>query len=155
MQTQSQVIECLQECVALHWVAVMAYKSQQHHFQRLGYKKLADRAKDDVAEETEHLGRIMERLEEFDCSCDMEHDIYESPRMPDVKGILEFNLKLEREACDCERSCVTTARGVGDEITARLVAKNLQGSEDSIVELEAFLKQLEVVGQDNWLADKL
>lgn len=111
--------------------------------------------KSDVEEEVGHLDKLVERLEQFDCVCAMEHDLPEFPRMPDIKGILEANLKLEKAACDCERDCILDARAAGDELTAKLVAENLEGSEDAITEIEADLRQLETIGVDNWLADKL
>lgn len=155
MKSNSTIVACLQDCVAIHWTAIQAYKSQQHQFARLGYNKLADRFKADVAEEIEHLDRLVERLEQFDVSCDQQHDIKEVPRMPDIRGILNFNLALETSACECERECVSAARDEGDEITAKLVAENLEGSEEAIVAFEADLRQLDAIGEDNWLADKL
>lgn len=153
MQTSSTVLDCLQEAIAIHWSAIQIYKSEQHHLARLGYSKLAKKMADDVAEELEHLDRLVRRAEEFDVNCDFDHELMEHPRMPDIKGLLEFNLKLEMQSRDIERECISVAREASDEVTANLVTKNLKSSEEAVIDIESNLKQLDAIGTDNWLAN--
>ena len=149
------IIEALQTSLKLHWTAIATYSAQAAHFGRWGYSKLSSAAMDDVKEEQEHAARLMNRLEVFDVVSQNElANPVDFPRH-DYAGILAANLLLESASATAERAAILTARQFGDEITAGVFAENLDGSEDSIIQIEAEQKVISQIGIDNYLANKV
>lgn len=134
--------------------AIEQYQDQVVHFRRWGYTKLVAQYRDDVAEEREHLSAITERLEYYDVKPECGHEMSEWPRH-DYEGILESNYDLEMTAMNVERANVVVARIAGDEVTAAIFALILAGSEASVSKIEAEKKQIEQIGLDNYLANKV
>lgn len=148
----TEIIDCLQASVRLHWTAAENYETQGLHFARWGYAKLAERFRADADEERGHLAKCVERLEFFDVGPSFVHQFPTWPRH-DVPGILNYNLALERGAAEVERANVIASRSFGDESSAAIFAELLADSEESIRRLEADLKSIETIGLDNWLAN--
>lgn len=148
-----KVIAALQRSVSLHLTAMEHYQTISEHLSRWGYSKLGDRFKADADEERGHLHQLLERLEFFDAQPTYDHIPPKWPR-GDVPGILAASLALEVAAAQAERQGVLDARSVGDERSALVFANNLEGSEDSIKQIEADVFVIGQVGLDNWLADK-
>lgn len=148
------VIEALQNSVRLHLTAIENYQAQAEHFARWGYSKLGDKYRGDVEEERGHLALVMERLEYYDAQPTYEHDSPEWPRH-DFEGILASNLDLESSAMAAERLGVMRCRTAGDELSAKIFAKLLKGSEGSVSEIEATQKVIEQIGVDNFLANQV
>jgi bacterioferritin len=153
-QAPEGVIDALQASVRLHMTAVETYQSQAEHFDRWGYGKLADAARGEVEEERRHLHEAQSRLEYYDVQPAYDHDQPDWPRH-DFEGILAANLALETAAAEAERANVTACRAVGDEISAVIFAKLLEGSEDAMAEIEAKQRVIEQIGVDNYLANQV
>jgi bacterioferritin len=134
--------------------AIEQYQAQAEHFRRWGYKKLAEEAAEEGVGEQYHLKIVTERLEFYDISPGYEHSAPEWPRH-DYEGILDANYVLESGAMYAERAIIRVARDAGDEITAKIFADLLAGSEASVSEIEATKKLIEAIGLDNFLADKV
>ena len=66
-------------------------------------------------------------------------------------GALQASLSLEVAAAEAERANVLASRAAGDERSALVFADLLEGSEESIRQIEADLRVIEQVGLDNWL----
>lgn len=148
------VVDALHLSRRLHLTAIEQYQDQAVHFRRWGYSKLATEAEADVEEEREHLKVITARLEYYDVGCECSHESPEWPRH-DYEGILDANYALESGAMNAERANVIVARNAGDEITAGIFASILAGSEASVSAIEATKKQIEQIGLDNYLANKV
>lgn len=148
------VVDSLQLGVRLHLTAIENYQAQAAHFERWGYSKLAEKYKDDAKEERGHLKALMERLEFYDVQPTYDHDAPSWPRH-DYEGILAANYALETTAAAAERAAVLACRAVGDERSALVFASNLEGSEDSVAEIEATQKVLDQIGVDNYLANQV
>lgn len=148
------IIEALQAALRAHWTAIEAYTTQATHFARWGYGRLATAAAEDAAEERTHCNRLLERLETFAVPPAYDHA---APVWPagDIPGILAANLALETAAAAVERAGIETAREFGDEITAKLLGKNLAGSEESIRTLEAQQFLITQTGLQNWLTTQI
>lgn len=148
------VIDALQASVALHLTAVEHYATLSEHLDRWGYAKLGDKYRTDADEERGHLKSCVDRLEFFDVAPVLSHPAPAWPRH-DFAGILDANLQLEQTAASVERSNVTACRAVGDELSALVFAGLLEGSEDSIREIEAVQAVIETIGLDNYLANQV
>lgn len=150
----SAVADALQYLVSAHLTAIEQYEGQGAHFERWGYPKLAEARKADVSEEREHLGRLLARLEFFDISPTCEHPSPVWPRH-DLVGILAANLALESGAAMAERQAILECRAAGDELSARIIAENLEGSERGVSEIEAARIVIQQVGLGNYLASQM
>ena len=145
------VAVALQNLVGAHLTAIEHYVSLEQHFRRWGYSKLAAAAGAGGAEERGHLDRLLGRCEYFDLPTDMEHPCPVWPRH-DLLGILNASLDLETAAAGAERISIVACREQGDEISALVFAQNLEGSEDSIEQIEAARLQISQMGLDNYLS---
>jgi len=148
------VIDALQSSVRLHLLAIENYQSQAEHFDRWGYGKLAAGYRADVEEERGHLHEVQARLEFYDVQPTYDHDQPDWPRH-DFDGVLAANLSLEMAAAEVERANVLTCRAAGDELSAKIFAKLLKGSEASVAEIEATQRVIEQIGIDNYLANQV
>lgn len=154
LSSVSNVEAALQLSASLHWLAIETYSMQAEHFDRWGYPKLAEAARADAEEERSHLHLVAERLEFYDVQPTTDHDKPDWPRH-DFEGILASNLALEEKVMYVERANVIVARNCGDEVSAKVFAELLAGSEQSVKEIEATKRLIEVIGLDNYLANKV
>lgn len=147
----SNVIDLLQQSLIVHWEQCQVLTAQSEHFDRWGYKKLAESTKKDAEQEHEHAAINLKRLEFFDQSVLYTVNPLPWPRH-DIAGIIRYNLGSVKKAAEIERSLILAARQVGDEITANMIIPLLEGSEAGIIEFQAKLKQIEQMGLDNFLS---
>lgn len=148
---RTEVVDALQASVRLHLLAIEFYSGIAGHMERWGYPKLADRYRDDADEERGHLSSCVSRLEFFDVASAYDHKLPAWPRH-DYAGILTAAMSMERQAADAERQGVLTCRNAGDEQSALVFAKLLDGSEDAIAKIEAAHVVISEIGLDNYLS---
>ena len=115
MNLSEQVIEALQTSVKTHWTAIHFYTLLSNQLSRWGYNKLAQEFADDVKEESEHLGKLAQRLEFADVTPAV--DLSASIAIPrhDIVAIFTAVLSLETDAATVERAGVIIAREASDE----------------------------------------
>lgn len=149
--TTDTVIELIKKSLNIHWQQATVLTAQAEHLERWGYKKLAAIIKEDSKQEQEHAAINIKRLEFFDV--DYQPLIVSPPswKRHDMVSMIQYNLDSVREASAAERATIFAARSVGDEITANMFIKLLQGSEDGIQLYEGYLKLIEQMGIDNFL----
>lgn len=154
MNSQQAAIDALQASVRLHWQAIEAYTlAASYCGVSLGLSKLAARFLEEATDEHKHLMSLADRLRAIEAVPDTAHEPGAIP--DDVPGILEAALSLESRASEVERAGVLACRDVGDEISARVIAANLEGTEEFIVWLEAARRQIGLMGLDNWLSTQV
>lgn len=154
MAEQNKVIAALQAATRLHWTAIEAYTLAASTFRvTFNLPKLAEHFDGEVADEREHLGRLVNRLRYFEQSPDLQHEPGEMPEEPEP--LLAAALALEEKAAEAERAGVLACRSMGDEGLAMILALNLQGSEESILWLESARRSIKAMGLDNWLASHM
>jgi len=144
------VVSLLKESLKIHWEQIHALTSQAEHFERWGYFKLAAIIKADSEEEHIHATVNLKRLEFFDEGSIGPVSPPEWPRH-DMVGIIMYNLASVRKAQKAEQAIITEARKIGDEITANIIIPLLQGSENGIIQYEAYMKLINEMGIDNFL----
>jgi bacterioferritin len=154
MNLETNTVQALQASVKAHWTAIHFYKLIAGQFGRWGYSKLAEHFKGEAADEQMHLDKLIERLELADVAPTCEGESLE-PARHDVQAILAQALALENGAAEIERAGIQTAREAMDDGTSHLLRHNLEGSEQSILELEAELRVLSEIGLQNYLANKV
>jgi bacterioferritin len=154
MIIQPRVADALQASLRLHLTAVEHYATLSVHLDRWGYAKLGEKYVKDAEEERGHAAMVLSRLEFYDVAPDLTHNAPVWPRH-DFSGILTANYTLETAAAEVERANVTASRAVGDESSALVFTELLQGSEESIREIEATRLVITQVGLDNFLANQV
>jgi bacterioferritin len=147
------VVDILNASLKLHLSQGEAYSVQSAHFTRWGYPALGKTWGKYAEEELGHAKMLMERLEFFDASSDLEHGVTEWPRH-DFEGILVSNYEGDESAAAVERSGFITCMEAGDAVTAKIFTKLLRGSEDSMAAIEAIQKVIEQIGAENYLANQ-
>jgi bacterioferritin (cytochrome b1) len=147
------VVELMQDSLALHWSQAEAYETQAAHFRRWGYPKLAETWAEYAVEERGHVAKLVDRLEFYNVEPTREHDVTEWPRH-DFLGVLESNYEGDTQASGVERQGFRTATVVGDADTAKIFAKLLRGSEQSLQNIEAVREVIGTIGLDNYLANQ-
>lgn len=149
----SKATEKLIESVKLHLLAIETYNGQAVHFNRWGFPGLAKIAADDANEEREHLNALLARLEFFDVQPEYSHDQPNWPRGVGIEGVLKSNLALEQKSAELERAAIVECRAEADEISAKIFSLNLEGSENSIKEIEAAQEIIHFIGVQNYLTN--
>jgi bacterioferritin len=147
----SNVIELLKQSLIIHWEQTQMLTAIGEHLDRWGYKKLAGIIKEDAEEEHEHARVVIKRLEFYDQTVAYNATQVSWPRH-DMVGIINTILASVREAAIVEKKLITTARSVGDELTANITIPLLEGSEKGILEMESYLKLIDKMGLDNFLS---
>ena len=149
--TSDIVIDLIKKSLNIHWQQTTVLTAQAEHLNRWGYKKLAAIIKEDAVQEQTHAAINIKRLEFFDA--DYQPLMINPPvwKRHDMAAMIQYNLDSVREASAAERATIVAARSVGDEITANMFIKLLEGSEDGIELYEGFLKLIEEMGIDNFL----
>lgn len=149
--SSNEVIDLLKKSLNIHWQQATALTAQAVHLERWGYKKLASVIKEDAEQEHEHAAVNIQRLEFFDTDYQPLTVVQQTWTRHDMVAMIRYNLNSVREAANVERALITSARSVGDEITANMTIPLLQGSEDGIKLYESYLKLIEQMGIDNFL----
>jgi len=152
--SDTSVIAALQASVALHLTAIEHYSTLAEHLIRWGYSGLGEKYRADAEEEREHFKKCVERLEFYDVAPVLTHPAPSWPRH-DYAGILVANMQLEQKAATVERANIVASRAVGDELSALVFAELLEGSEESIKDIQAVQSVIKQIGLDNYLADKI
>jgi len=150
--SNNTVVELLKTSLNIHWQQTTSLSAQAVHLERWGYKKLASVLRDDAKEEHEHAMVNLKRLEFFDVDYQPLAVAPKTWTRHDMVAMIKYNLDSVREAAAAERTAITAARSVGDEITANMMIPLLQGSEDGIELYEGYLKIIDQMGLDNFLS---
>lgn len=146
-----QVIDALHASLGLHWTAIEFYASLSSwlapQYPRLGEKYAAD-----AEEERGHAKRVMDRLRYFGEPAIYDHDEPKWSAGQSFPEILDTALELETAAAETERAGIGAARDALDEQTARVFIELQEGSQASILEIEAAHRSIQEIGLENYLA---
>jgi len=147
------VIEALRASLRLHWTAIEFYAAYSRWIAPQ-YSPLSEKYAADAEEERGHAKACMDRLRYFGEPANFDHDSAVVPT-DGFEAFLEQAAALEAAAADLEEQNVTLCREAGDERSALVFAELLEGSQASILEIEATRQTIAEIGLDNYLADWL
>lgn len=147
----SEVIDLLKQSLTIHWEQTQMLTAIGEHLDRWGYKKLAASMKADAEEEHQHATINLKRLEFFDVTPSYNAAQVVWPRH-DMVGIIKAILESVIKAASVERTLISKARSLGDELTANVTIPLLEGSEKGIIEMQSYLKLIDEMGLDNFLS---
>ena len=148
----TEVVDALSTSLRVHWTAIEFYSSLSSWLAPQ-YPKLGEKYAADAEEERGHAKRVMDRLRYFGEPAAFEHD---PPKWPhhtqSFVEILDTALELETEAAATETLGIEAARDALDEQTARVFIELQEGSQASILEIEAAQRSIQEIGLENYLA---
>ncbi|NDC64368.1 MAG: hypothetical protein EBZ59_10390 [Planctomycetia bacterium] len=149
-EPSGEVRQALYASTRLHWSAVQVYTAIAAWYAPQ-YPNLSKRFSDEAFDEQGHLKLLLDRLRYFG-----DTSVFEAgPSIPFAEGfeaVLRFLLQMEEGASEAEQQGIDAARNASDEQTARVFTELQQGSQASVLQLEADLQTIEDIGLDNYLA---
>ena len=154
MKGDPQVIDALSDILAAELTAINQYFVHAKMCANWGYKKLAEKKREESLEEMRDADAIMERILYFD-------GIPNMMRMNPVKvgedpvEQHQVDLELEKGAVERLNKAIALCVAKGDNGTRALLERILKGEEDSIDWLEAQLHLVKEVGKERYLAEMI
>ena len=148
-----EVIAALNASVGAHLTAIETYTDFAACAKAYGFSKLADHWQGEADDERSHLARLLDRLEFLDAEENWEH-LPPAENDDDPLAAVTAALSLEQAAAQIERDGYAAALAAGDPGSADVFLANLKASEESVYQLKGWLRAVERVGADNWLANQ-
>jgi bacterioferritin len=154
MKGDPQVIDALSDILAGELTAINQYFVHAKMCGNWGYKKLADKKREESVEEMRDADAIMERILYFD-------GIPNMMRMNPVKigenpvEQHELDLELEKGAVERLNKAIALCVAKGDNGTRALLEGILKGEEHAIDWLESQLHLIKELGKERYLAEQM
>ena len=154
MRGNEAVIEALNETLTAELTAINQYFVHYKMCENWGYKKLAQKKKEESFEEMKHADDVIERILFLDGVPNMQRL---SPIRVGENPIEQHkvDLELELEAVERLNHSVALARESGDNGTRDLLEEILKNEEESVDWLEAQLYIVDEIGAKNYLAEQI
>jgi bacterioferritin len=154
MKGNAEILELLNEVLTSELTAINQYFIHYRMLENWGYKRLAQKKREESVEEMKHADAVIERILFFDGVPNMQ-------RLNPVKVGEEpveqhrVDLALELEAVARLNRGIKLARDKEDNGTRALLEQILTDEEKAIDWLEAQLHQIEEIGRERYLAEQL
>src|SRR5262245_3072186 len=154
MKGDPQVLDALADVLAAELTAINQYFLHFKMCSNWGYKRLADKKREESIEEMKDAEAIMDRIRYLD-------GIPNMMRMNPVKvgedaiEQHELDLALEVAAVDRLNKAIALSVSKGDNGTRELLERILKGEEDSIDWLETQLHLVKELGKERYLAEQI
>jgi len=154
MKGNAEILELLNEVLTSELTAINQYFIHYRMLENWGYKRLAEKKREESIEEMKHADAVIERILFFDGVPNMQ-------RLNPVKVGEEpveqhqVDLALELDAVARLNRGIRLARDKDDNGTRALLEQILRDEEEAIDWLEAQLHQIEEIGRERYLAEQL
>jgi bacterioferritin len=154
MQGNAEVIEALNEVLTSELTAINQYFIHAKMCSNWGYRRLADKKREESIEEMKHADAVIERILFLDGTPNMQ-------RLGSVRVGEEpieqhrLDLELELEAVKRLNAAIALARESADNGTRELLESILEDEEESVDWHEAQLYLVENVGKKAYLAEQI
>lgn len=154
MKGDSDVIDLLNAVLTAELTAINQYFIHYRMCDNWGYRKLAEKKREESLEEMKHADALIARILFLDGVPNMQRlnpvRVGEDPIEQH-----QLDLKLELENRERLNGGIDLCRSKGDNGTRQLLETILQDEEDAVDWLEAQLHIIEQVGKERYLAEKL
>ena len=154
MKGNAEILELLNEVLTSELTAINQYFIHYRMLENWGYKRLAEKKREESIEEMKHADQVIERILFFDGVPNMQ-------RLNSVKVGEEpveqhrVDLALELDAVERLNRGIKLARDKEDNGTRALLEQILRDEEEAIDWLETQLHQIEEIGRERYLAEQL
>jgi bacterioferritin len=154
MKGDPKVIQWLNKVLFNELTAINQYFMHYKILEDMGFKKLADKSKEESIEEMNHADELMERILFLEGLPNLQQlgklRIGETPI-----EMLECDLALEMDAIPDLRDGVEYCESVRDYISRDLMQKILDDEEEHVDWLETQLELVKKVGEANYLQSQM
>lgn len=154
MKGDPQSIQWLNKVLYNELTAINQYFMHYKILEDMGFKKLADKAREESIEEMNHADELMERILFLEGLPNLQQlgklRIGETP-----VEMLECDLALEMDAIPVLRDGIEYCESIRDYISRDLMQKILDDEEEHVDWLETQLELVKKVGEANYLQSQM
>jgi bacterioferritin len=154
MQGDREILEALNEVLTGELTAINQYFVHFRMLENWGYKRIAQKKREESIEEMKHADRLIERILYFDGVPNLQRlgpvRVGEEPI-----EMHQLDLEVEKEGVTRLNAAILLCHNKGDAGTRDLLASILADEEDAIEWLEAQLYIVKDIGRERYLAEQL
>jgi bacterioferritin len=154
MKGDPQVIDLLNELLAVELTAVHQYMLHARMCENWGYERLFKKIHDETRDELNHAEELVERILYLEGAPNVQRLGSVAPGKS-VHEQLTHDYDLEKGAATAYNRGIERCRKVGDNGTAELLEHLLEETEEHVHWLETQLTAIRQVGIENYLAEQL
>jgi bacterioferritin len=154
MKGDPQVVDLLNELLAVELTAVHQYMLHARMCENWGYERLFKKLHDESRDELNHADDLVERILYLDGAPNVQR-LGNVIAGATVLEQLTADHELERGAATAYNRGIERCRKVGDNGSAELLEDLLEGTEEHVHWLETQLTAIRQVGIENYLAEQL
>ena len=151
MKGNETSLKHLQHAIRMELTTVNTYMRQARQLADWGVDRLAGRMEEEVAEERGHANRYIDRMLFLEGTPDV-HSLDQVEPDRTVRGVLETQMKLEKEAQAYYTKAAIEVRDAGDLTTHGLFREILAEEEGHIDYLETQFDLIEMMGEQLYIA---
>lgn len=154
MQSDPQLIQCLQDQLKNELMATNQYFLHYRILKHWGFARLAKKEYEESIGEMKHADRLMERILVLEGLPNLQ-DLGKLLIGESVPEILQADLQSERGAQTSLRSAIACCEGAGDYVSRELLEHILEDTEEHIDYLETQIDLIAKVGLPNYLQSQM
>lgn len=151
MQGPDVSLKHLQRAIIMELSTVNTYMRQARQLEDWGVDRLAARMLEEAGEEREHATKFMDRMLFLEGTPDV-HSLDRIEPDSSVRGVLETQMRMEREARDFYAQARSECNDAGDPATGHLFRQILEDEEGHIDYLETQFDLIEMMGEQLYIA---
>jgi len=149
-----EIVELLNDVLTLELTAINQYFAHLKLQEHWGYRKLAEKYREESIDEMRHAESVIERILYLEGMPNLQRlgSVQVGESVPEQ---FRLDLGLELQALERYHQGITLAEQVGDHGTRQLLLGFLEDEEEQVDWLETQLAAMEAVGEANYLAQQL
>lgn len=151
MKGSDIVLQHLQRAITMELSTVNTYMRQERQLVDWGVDRLAARMKVETDEERGHAQRFLDRMLFLEGTPDV-HTLDAAAPDTSVRGVLETQMRMEREAREFYAKARSECADAGDPATAHLFRETLEEEEEHIDFIETQFSLMEMMGDQLYIA---
>ncbi|MCB9373774.1 MAG: bacterioferritin [Microthrixaceae bacterium] len=154
MQGDAEIIELLNEVLTAELTAINQYFVHAKMCENWGYRRLAEKVRDESIDEMKDADEIIERILYLDGVPNLQRlgTVRVGETVPEQLGL---DLEVEKAAVERYNRGIALAVAKGDNGTRELLEQRLKGEESHADWLETQLTLIEQVGVENYLSQQI
>ena len=149
-ENNSKIVGFLQEAVDAETTSRNLYFARSIFWRNVGLTKLADYYLEQSQED--HAQRSADRMAFLGRQPVMEPTRVAAINEESIAEQLRIDLQVEIALADDYARWIAGAEEAGDYVTCKIWWNVLQATQEHVALLQGWLKQIDLIGEDNWLA---